>query len=222
MSRTNPARPWLAVGPARPSALWWKRPFDLVLGTIALLVALPLIICLAMAVLLESPGPAFFGQERVGHRARRFRIWKLRTMHAGCDQGPHERAAADWFEGRATGDRFKTLADPRITGVGVLLRRTSLDELPQLLNVVLGDMSLVGPRPAIPYELEHYRPEHFRRFDVPPGVTGLWQVTRRDRLSAAEMMKLDLRYVREASPWLDLKVLAMTAPALLLAAARGI
>jgi lipopolysaccharide/colanic/teichoic acid biosynthesis glycosyltransferase len=192
------------------------------LGTIALLVALPLILCLAGAVLLDSVGPAFFGQDRVGYGGRRFRMWKLRTMYTGSDQSVHQCAAADWFAGRTDGDRYKSLADPRITRVGRLLRRTNLDELPQLLNVVLGDMSLVGPRPAIPYELVHYRPAYFQRLSVPPGMTGLWQVTRRDRLSAAEMMELDLRYVRDASPWLDLKVLAMTAPALLASAARGV
>jgi lipopolysaccharide/colanic/teichoic acid biosynthesis glycosyltransferase len=219
--RAYPAQPRLALR-ARASALWWKRPFDLVLGTVALLVALPLVLLLALAVVADSPGPALFGQERVGHRGRPFRMWKLRTMRAGCDQAVHQRTAADWFAGRADGDRYKTLDDPRITRVGRLLRRTNLDELPQLVNVVMGDMSLVGPRPAVPYELAHYRPAYFGRLRVPPGMTGLWQVTRRDRLSAGEMMKLDLRYVREASPWLDLKVLAMTAPALLASAAGRI
>lgn len=222
MTRTHLAQPPLRLRLASVSALWWKRPLDLVLGTIALVLTLPLILCLALAVVLESPGNPFFGQERVGYEGRPFRIWKLRTMHAGCDQSVHQRTAADWFEGRANGDRYKTLADPRITRVGSLLRRTNLDELPQLFNVVMGDMSMVGPRPAIPYELAHYRPAYFRRLSVPPGLTGLWQVSRRDRLSAAEMMQLDLRYVREASPWLDLKVLAMTAPALLASAAQEI
>jgi len=223
MPRTYLAQPPLALRPALDLALWWKRPLDLALGAIALLVALPLILCLALAVVLESPGPAFFGQERIGYRGRSFRMWKLRTMHVDCDEVPHRRTVADWFAGRAgAGDCYKTLADTRITRVGLLLRLTNLDELPQLLNVVLGDMSLVGPRPAIPYELDHYQPVYFQRLSVPPGVTGLWQVTARDRLSAAEMMQLDLRYVREASPWLDLKVLAMTAPALLASAVRGI
>jgi lipopolysaccharide/colanic/teichoic acid biosynthesis glycosyltransferase len=223
MSRVYPAQPRLALGPAVALELWWKRPLDLLVGTIILLVALPLILCMAVAVVLDSRGPAFFGQERVGYQGRRFRMWKVRTMHAGCDQAPHRRTAADWFAGRADSqDRYKTLADARITRVGRLLRRTNLDELPQLLNVVLGDMSLVGPRPAIPYELTHYRPAYFQRLNVPPGMTGLWQVTVRDRVSAAEMMNLDLRYVREASPWLDLKVLAMTAPALLASAGREV
>jgi len=216
------ARP-LALGPALGSALWWKRPLDLVLGAIVLLLFLPLMLVLALMVVVESRGPALFGQERVGRDGRSFRMWKLRTMHVGCDQSAHRRAAANWFAGRADGDgeRYKTLADPRITRVGRLLRRTNLDELPQLLNVVRGDMSLVGPRPAIPYELALYRRAYFQRLNVPPGMTGLWQVTRRDRLSAAEMMRLDLRYVRMASLWLDLKVLAMTPAALLTSATGG-
>ena len=218
MQRTYLAEPPLA---ARhwPVRLWWKRPLDLLVGTIALLVALPVILVLALAVAVESPGPAFFGQERVGFQGRRFRMWKLRTMKVGCDDALHRRTARDWFAGRAGhGDRYKTLADDRITRVGRLLRRINLDELPQLVNVVLGDMSLVGPRPAIPYELAHYDPVYYKRLNVPPGITGLWQVTRRDRLSAAEMMELDLQYVRDASPWLDLSVLARTWPAVLASA----
>ncbi len=202
------------------SALWWKRPLDLVGGTIALLLTLPLLLVLALAVRLDSPGPAFFGQERVGCDGRRFRMWKLRTMRAGCDPAVHRRAAANWFAGRPERDRYKNPEDPRVTRLGRLLRRTSLDELPQLLNVVAGDMSLVGPRPAIPYELAHYRRSYFDRQNVPPGMTGLWQVSRRDRLSAGEMMKLDLQYVRQASLWLDLRILFLTVPALL-ASVRG-
>ena len=221
MSRTFPARTPLTLGPAVPLALGWKRPFDLVLGTIALLGALPIILCLALAVLLDSPGPAFFGQERVGRHGRRFRMWKLRSMQAGCDQATHRRAAARWFAGQPMGDGYKTLDDPRITRLGRLLRRSNLDELPQLFNVVKGDMSLVGPRPAIPYELDHYRSGDFQRLSVPPGITGLWQVSRRDRLSAAQMMDLDLRYVGEASPGLDLRILLMTVPAVLRSARRG-
>jgi len=222
MPRTYLAQPPLALRPNLASGLWWKRPLDLAVGPILLLLALPLILFLALVVMLESPGPAFFGQERVGYQGRRFRMWKLRTMLAGCDQAPHRRTVADWFRGQAEpGNPYKTLADARITRVGHLLRLTNLDELPQLFNVVRGDMSLVGPRPAIPYELPHYQAAYFDRLNVPPGITGLWQVTDRDRLSADQMMQLDLRYVREASPWLDLKVLAMTAPALLASAVRG-
>ena len=221
MSHTLPAQRPLTLGPVLAPALGWKRPFDLVVGTIALLVALPVILCLAVAVVLDSPGPAFFRQERVGRDGRPFRIWKLRSMQAGCDQAVHRRAAANWFAGRPESDAYKSLDDPRITRFGRLLRRSNLDELPQLLNVVKGEMSLVGPRPGIPYELALYRPADVRRLSVPPGITGLWQVSRRDRLSAAEMMELDLRYVRQASLWLDLRILFMTAPALLASARKG-
>lgn len=208
-------RPPMVQWPATASKMRWKRPLDLVVGAIALLAALPLILCLALAVVLEDGRPAFFAQDRVGLYGRVFRMWKLRSMRAGCEQATHQRVAADWFNGRPTGDRYKNLADPRITRVGHLLRRFDLDELPQLFNVLLGDMSLIGPRPAIPYELEHYEPAYFLRFSLPPGMTGLWQVTGRDRTSAAEMMELDLRYVREASLALDLGVLARTVPAVL-------
>jgi lipopolysaccharide/colanic/teichoic acid biosynthesis glycosyltransferase len=198
--------------------LWWKRALDLGVGGLCLVVALPVIGLLALLVKLETPGPAFFRQERVGRFGMRFRIFKLRTMHVGCDDAPHREAAAAWFAGRAVDERYKTLADPRITRVGRVLRRLDLDELPQLFNVVRGEMSLVGPRPAIPYELAHYEPQYLERFLVPPGITGLWQVTRRECLSAPEMMRLDLQYVKEASPLLDLKILLKTVPALVVAA----
>jgi lipopolysaccharide/colanic/teichoic acid biosynthesis glycosyltransferase len=219
MSQTTVTAPQ-SLSQSRTAILWWKRPFDLLLGGIALLLAVPLICCLAIAVTLEDGGSALFEHERVGLRGRCFRMWKLRTMRAGCEQGPHQRCAVDWFTGKAVGDRYKTLDDPRVTRVGRFLRRLDLDELPQLFNVVLGDMSLVGPRPAIPYELAHYQPAYYRRFTVPPGMTGLWQVSDRDRLSAAEMMELDLRYASEASPWRDLRVMARTVPALVTAARR--
>jgi lipopolysaccharide/colanic/teichoic acid biosynthesis glycosyltransferase len=198
--------------------LWWKRVLDLMVGGACLIMALPVIGLLALLVKLESPGPAFFRQERIGRFGAHFRIFKLRTMQVGCDETPHREAAAAWFAGRAVDERYKTLADPRITRVGRILRRLDLDELPQLFNVVRGEMSLVGPRPAIPYELAHYRPEYLERFLVPPGITGLWQVTQRECLSAPEMMQLDLQYVKEASLWLDLKILLMTVPALVAAA----
>jgi lipopolysaccharide/colanic/teichoic acid biosynthesis glycosyltransferase len=194
---------------------WWKRPLDLLITVPTLLALLPLVGILALLVRLESRGPAFYGQERIGRHGQPFRMWKLRTMRAGCGQECHREAAATWFAGRPSGAGYKSLRDPRITRAGRVLRRTSLDELPQLLNVLLGDMSLVGPRPAIGYELHHYWPEYYGRQDVPPGLTGLWQVSGRHRLSAAEMMRLDLRYVREASLWLDLSILFKTVPAVL-------
>jgi lipopolysaccharide/colanic/teichoic acid biosynthesis glycosyltransferase len=175
----------------------------------------PLLVVLAIAILLESGGPAFYKQERVGIHGRRFRMWKLRTMRVNNDEKAHREAAAKWFEGRQSSNGYKTLDDPRITRVGRVLRRTSLDELPQMFNVLRGDMSIVGPRPAIPYELDLYEPEYFRRQEVPPGITGLWQVSGRENISAGKMMDLDLSYVREASLSLDLMILIKTGPAVL-------
>jgi len=195
--------------------LRWKRPFDLVVGGILLVLLLPVIVGLVLLVRLDSRGPGIYRQRRVGRDGQPFEIWKLRTMDASCDQSAHRAVAADWFQGRDRDGRFKTLADPRITAVGRWLRRSNLDELPQLVNVVRGEMSLVGPRPAIPYELEHYELWYFERLRVAPGITGLWQVSRRERLAAAEMMELDRRYVREATLWLDLRILLRTGPAVL-------
>lgn len=201
--------------------MWWKRPLDLTLGVSLAVGLLPVLCALALLVRMESGGPIFFLQERVGIAGRRFNIYKFRTMHLNSDENPHRAAAARWFAGHTNGNGFKSLHDPRITRVGRFLRRFSLDELPQLLNVLRGEMSLVGPRPAIPYELEYYLPAYFDRQRVPPGITGLWQVSGRDRVSAARMMEIDLRYVREASLWLDLRILARTAAAVLSSAVRA-
>jgi lipopolysaccharide/colanic/teichoic acid biosynthesis glycosyltransferase len=176
---------------------------------------------LALLIRLESHGPAFYRQERVGLDGQLFTIFKLRTMLVDCDELQHRQVAANWFAGVSNSNGYKSPDDPRVTRVGSLLRRLSLDELPQLFNVVRGDMSLVGPRPAIPYELELYAPEYFERQNVPPGITGLWQVKGRDQLSAGEMMDFDLQYVHAASLWLDLKILAMTGPAVLAGALKA-
>jgi lipopolysaccharide/colanic/teichoic acid biosynthesis glycosyltransferase len=192
----------------------WKRPLDLALGIAAVLALSPLLACLGFIVRLESGGPVFFRQERIGQNGRSFRIWKFRSMHRDSDDHQHRVAASAWFAAQPTNGGYKSGADPRITRVGGFLRKTSLDELPQLFNVLSGEMSLVGPRPGIAYELDHYLPWYFERQVVKPGMTGLWQVSGRDRLSADEMMRLDVRYVRERTLWLDLKILTMTVPAL--------
>jgi len=191
----------------------WKRPLDLALASAASLVALPLVAVIALWIRLDSRGPIFFRQERVGRDGGRFRMWKFRSMYVNSADMPHRAAAEAWFAARPAADGYKPRSDPRVTPVGRFIRRTSLDELPQLLNVLSGDMSLVGPRPAIPYELEHYQPSYFERQRVKPGMTGLWQVSGRDSISAQEMMALDLRYVRGMSLRLDLEILARTVPA---------
>ena len=193
----------------------WKRPFDLVIGGILLVVLSPLMVCLALLVRVGSQGPALFRQDRIGRHGKHFQMWKFRSMHVNSDPAPHHQLAAAWFAADDSARGYKSQRDPRVTRVGRFLRRTSLDELPQLINVLRGDMSLVGPRPAIPYELAYYAPAYFERQKLPPGITGLWQVHRRDRLSAAEMMSLDLKYVRDCSLWLDIRILALTVPALL-------
>ena len=191
------------------------RAFDLVIGTIATITFLPLIACLAVMVRFDSSGPVFFRQERLGRDGVPFRIWKFRSMYRNSDDQRHRVAATAWFAAQPTGHVYKSLADPRITRVGRFLRRTSLDELPQLFNVLRGEMSLVGPRPGIAYELDHYQSWYYERQRVKPGMTGLWQVSGRERVSAQEMMTLDVRYVRERTLWLDFKILLWTVPALL-------
>jgi len=143
-------------------------------------------------------------------------VWKFRSMRTDADPEIHRRYIEQLVKGEAPEQGLKKLVgDPRVTRVGDVLRRTSIDELPQLFNVLAGEMSLVGPRPALDYELEHYLPAHFRRFDVRPGITGLWQVSGRNELNFVEMLDLDVRYVDEMGPRMDLKVLTKTPMALI-------
>jgi lipopolysaccharide/colanic/teichoic acid biosynthesis glycosyltransferase len=193
----------------------WTRPLDVVAGTAVTLLFLPLIALLAVVVRLDSRGPVFFRQERLGQDGRPFRMWKFRSMYHRSDDQRHRAASSAWFAAQPSEGAYKSLTDPRITRAGRFLRRTSLDEVPQLFNVLRGEMSLVGPRPGLAYELEHYLPWYFERQCVKPGMTGLWQVSGRDRVSAKEMMTLDVRYVRERTFWLDFQILLLTLPALL-------
>ena len=188
----------------------FKRTVDVILGSIGLIVAAPLIALLIVIIRFDSRGPALFGQQRIGHLGKPFTLWKLRTMSHRSSQAFHVKAAKDWFDERPSEGGYKTEFDPRVTRVGRYLRRSSLDELPQLFNVLKGEMSLVGPRPMMPYDRPSYAPWYFVREVVRPGISGLWQVSGRDRLSAREMMALDVRYVREWSLWMDLKILALT------------
>jgi lipopolysaccharide/colanic/teichoic acid biosynthesis glycosyltransferase len=197
------------------SRRWWKRILDIAIAVPVLVVLSPLLAIIALAVKVDSRGPILFRQERVGLRGTRFQMLKFRSMRTDIDTQTHAAAAAVWFAAEPGHGTRKSLRDSRITRVGRYLRRTSADELPQLLNVVLGEMSLVGPRPAIPYELEHYEDWYFQRLETPPGMTGLWQVSGRELLTAPEMMRLDVRYVELCSVGLDLLLLVLTVPALL-------
>lgn len=188
---------------------------DLVLGGGTLLVMLPIMLLIALVIALDSGRPIFFRQVRIGRHGKPFVMYKFRSMRLDSNDEAHRAAAVAWFGGMPAPRGYKLREDRRITRVGRFLRAASLDELPQLINVLRGDMSLVGPRPAIPYELSLYEESFFERQEVRPGITGLWQVKGRDVVPAAEMMALDCRYVKELSPALDLKILLLTLPAVL-------
>jgi lipopolysaccharide/colanic/teichoic acid biosynthesis glycosyltransferase len=198
-----------------PAGGRWKRALDVALALVTLIALSPFLILMAMVVRVESRGPALFRQERVGLGGTRFQMLKFRTMQLDASEQKHVADAAAWFAGTPSADGYKSMGDPRITRVGRFLRRTNADELPQLFNVLRGEMSLVGPRPAIPYELVHYRSWYFQRLSARPGITGLWQISGRELRSAPEMMQMDVEYVRTCSPRLDLLVLLLTVPMLL-------
>jgi lipopolysaccharide/colanic/teichoic acid biosynthesis glycosyltransferase len=184
-------------------------------AALLLLILSPLMVALALAVKLSSPGSVIFRQTRLGRGERPFVLLKFRTMVDGGNDLEHRALSVSELQGRIaspdpTTGLFRLQHDKRITRVGQFIRRLSLDELPQLLNVLAGDMSLVGPRPALPWEVELFTPEQRRRHEVQPGITGLWQVSGRNKLSPPEMLALDLSYIRRHSLALDLLILART------------
>jgi lipopolysaccharide/colanic/teichoic acid biosynthesis glycosyltransferase len=198
-----------------------KRSLD-ILGSGALLILLaPVFLAIAFLIKLKSPGPIFFRQVRVGEKAKPFTMLKFRSMHVNSDSKVHQQYVTQFIKsaGKSEGGKdqvFKLTNDPRITPLGHILRKTSLDELPQLWNVFRGDMSLVGPRPPLFYETEQYQAWHWRRvLDAKPGVTGLWQVAGRSRTTFDGMVRLDLRYVRTRSLWTDIKILLATPAAVI-------
>ena len=201
-----------------------KRVVDVLGASLLLIVAAPVMAMVAIAIKLDSRGPVFFGQERIGSGGRRFRVVKFRTMHDGVSDAAHRELVTKMLQGEdgraaqvgpAGEPVFKLTNDQRITGVGRWLRRTSLDELPQLFNVLRGEMSLVGPRPPLAYEFDQYEHWQFHRLQVRPGITGLWQVSGRNRLTYRQMCELDLVYIRDWSLWLDLRILLKTIPVVL-------
>jgi lipopolysaccharide/colanic/teichoic acid biosynthesis glycosyltransferase len=201
-----------------------KRMMDIVAGTLLLVLCSPLFLIIATAIKLTSRGPVFFKQGRRGLHGTAFSMLKFRSMHANSGSNAHKEYVRQLIAGVAgknpsnTTDQgvYKLTNDSRVTRVGALLRRTSLDELPQLINVVRGEMSLVGPRPPIDYEVAEYELWHRRRLlEVKPGITGLWQVAGRNRIPFDQMVRLDLQYAKSWSPWLDLKILLRTPKAVL-------
>jgi len=196
-----------------------KRTFDIAGSALALLLCLPLFVAIAIAIKVTSKGPVLFRQKRIGQYGQCFTFLKFRSMYVNNDHRVHQKFVTELISNEAKHEPsgrngkavYKLKDDKRITRVGRFLRRTSLDELPQLLNVLKGDMSLVGPRPAIPYELAAYQTWHRRRvLEAKPGITGVWQVAGRSRVRFDEMVRMDLRYAMSWSPWLDLKILLLT------------
>jgi lipopolysaccharide/colanic/teichoic acid biosynthesis glycosyltransferase len=187
---------------------------DIVGALIALVLLSPLFLLIAGIIRAVSPGPAFHKQQRIGYRGRSFMIWKFRTMRVDADAGLHQVHLSSLIESDAPLTKLDFKEDPRIFPFGRFMRRCCLDELPQLINVLRGEMSLVGPRPCMPYEAEAYRLWQRKRFDSLPGMTGLWQVSGKNRTTFKEMLRLDIRYSKAKSMRLDLWIIAKTAQAI--------
>jgi exopolysaccharide biosynthesis polyprenyl glycosylphosphotransferase len=188
-----------------------KRIFDLVVASIALILLVPIVPLIVVMIRLDTPGPVFFRQERVGKNGRGFKFYKFRSMHTDAERQRQEVETMNEQDGPI----FKVRSDPRITSVGKFLRRSSLDEIPQIFNVFKGEMSIVGPRPPLPSEVEQYQPWHRRRLEVTPGITCLWQISGRSHLSFNEWMRLDMEYLKQRSFKTDMLILLRTVPAVI-------
>jgi lipopolysaccharide/colanic/teichoic acid biosynthesis glycosyltransferase len=206
---TSPALAGTSVG-----AAVWKRTLDWALIVLALPLWAPLMLAIGLAIKFLSPGPMLFKQERVGFRGRRFTCLKFRTMKCNADTTTHEQYLKQLAQSQQPMTKLDS-ADPRLIPGGAILRATGLDELPQLFNVLQGDMSLVGPRPCTTYEYATYHAWHLERFEALPGLTGLWQVSGKNKTTFEEMMLLDIHYARNQSLGLDVKIIFKTPLALL-------
>lgn len=193
----------------------WKRVLDVTLVLITLPLVLPLMICIALLIWIVSEGPVLFRQERIGYLGRRFTCFKFRTMAVGTDTSIHQGHLNNLINSDVPMVKMDLKGDPRIIPLGVPLRASGLDELPQLINVLRGEMSLVGPRPCVRYEYDKYLPWQKERFNTLPGLTGLWQVSGKNRTTFDEMIQLDIDYARSKTLRLDLLIIARTIPALI-------
>ena len=196
--------------------LRWKRSLDVLLILLALPFLLPLVVFVALLIRSVSSGPVLFRQERVGLKGRRFMCFKFRTMFVDADATIHQGHLQHLMNSNTPMMKMDSKGDPRIIPFGLLLRASGLDELPQLINVLRGEMSLVGPRPCLPYEYERYLPWQKERFGTVPGLTGLWQVSGKNKTTFVEMIQLDIRYAKNKTLWWDLKIILMTIPALVI------
>jgi lipopolysaccharide/colanic/teichoic acid biosynthesis glycosyltransferase len=193
----------------------WKRAIDITCCMVALPFLAACTLFMTIVTTIVSPGPVFFRQERVGYLGRRFRIFKFRTMTVGADTSAHQSYFKDLIGSNAPMVKMDARGDARLIPGGWLLRASGLDELPQLINVLRGEMTIVGPRPCIPTEFERYLPWQQRRVEAVPGLTGLWQVSGKNRTTFEEMIRLDIKYARSISLWQDLRIIFMTVPVLI-------
>jgi lipopolysaccharide/colanic/teichoic acid biosynthesis glycosyltransferase len=214
------------LGKDRRYYYFLKRTLDVTIAALALVILLPFMALIAVLITIDSPGPIIYVQKRVGARRwtragysywkqNAFNFYKFRTMVCNADPSIHQAYVTAFIKGHAEASnsdcvKYKLTSDPRVTRIGRILRKTSLDELPQFVNVLKGDMSLVGPRPAMPYEVELYQERHKHRFQIYSGMTGWWQVMGRSKVSFDEMCSLDVYYIEHASLALDLKILLLT------------
>lgn len=197
-----------------------KRLFDIMTAAMLLILTSPILIIVALAIKFDSRGPIIFKQVRIGKYQKKFNFYKFRSMYVGSNEAIHRdyiknlltKESEEKHEGLTT---YKLTHDPRITRVGAFIRKTSIDELPQLINVLEGQMSMIGPRPAISYEIEYHDKDMLKRFSVKPGITGLWQVNGRSALTYRQMVEMDLYYIEHWSLWLDIKIAFKTLPQIL-------
>jgi lipopolysaccharide/colanic/teichoic acid biosynthesis glycosyltransferase len=187
---------------------------DILLSSLGLVLLSPVLLAVTVIIRIVSPGPAFLKQERIGLYKKPFRLWKFRTMRVGADSAAHQNHLRDLIASNTPMVKLDAASDPRVFPFGKLLRRTCLDELPQLINVFRGEMSLVGPRPCMPYEVQHYQEWQKKRFQAMPGMTGLWQVSGKNKTTFTEMVRLDIAYLESVSFPLDLKIIGRTIPAI--------
>lgn len=208
------SRPAKAQRPIAFALPYWKRTIDLAFCCAALPFFAVATFFVAVLMSVASPGPIFFRQERVGYMGRRFRLYKFRTMHVGADISSHQAHFANIMAANAPMQKLDAKGDGRLIPFGWMIRALGIDELPQMLNVLKGDMSVVGPRPCIPYEYASYTSVQRARFESTPGLTGLWQVSGKNRTTFDRMIQLDVEYASKKSLYLDLKIVLLTAPAI--------
>ena len=192
----------------------FKRGLDILASAVLLIMLAPLFAVVALAIKIDSTGPVFFRQTRVGYRGEHFKLWKYRSMYMDAEKRKQELLKRNDIEGNLL---FKMKDDPRVTGVGRFIRKYSIDELPQLWNVLTGDMSLVGPRPAVPAEVSQYSSQQRGRLLAVPGITCIWQVGGRSTIPFEQQVQMDIDYIKNQSTWLDIKLLFLTVPAVLFA-----